>query len=78
MNGNNYLKNNYNPKKGLGAPRKKVGGKPYKFAHTAGSPKGLGDYYGTGVRAKLGTMREGMGMEQITLAKMKRPPRSLA
>jgi hypothetical protein len=78
MNGNNYLRNNYNPKKGLGAPRKKTGGKPYKFAHTSGSQKGLGDYYGTGVRAKLGIMRDGMGMQEITPAKMKRAPRSLA
>lgn len=78
MDQNNYLRNNYNPKKGLGAPRRKSGGKPYRFAHTAGSPKGMGDYYGTGVRAKIGKMRDGMGMVQISPPKMKKPPRSLA
>jgi|BogFormECP03_OM2_1039629.scaffolds.fasta_scaffold00001_41 hypothetical protein len=74
----NYLRNNYNPKKGLGAPRKQTSKKPYRFAHTAGSKKGLGDYYGTGVRAKLGTMRSGMGMQTLSSKQLKKPPRSLA
>lgn len=79
MNGNNYLRNNYNPKKGLGAPRKKSSGKPYKFSHTAGSQKGLGDYYGTGVRAKLGRVRDDtMGMHQLTPESLKKSPKSLA
>lgn len=38
----------------------------------------MGDYYGTGIRAKLGKMRDGMGMQDITPAKMKNPPKSLA
>lgn len=68
----------FNPKKGPGAPRSKAKGKPYKFAHTAGSQKGLGDYYGTGVRAKVGRVREGLGMEDIPPSKLKKPPKSLA
>lgn len=52
--------------------------KPYKTAHTSQSPKGLGDYYGTGIRQKLGTMREGLGMEELSPAKLKKPPRSVA
>lgn len=47
--------------------------------HTPKSPKGLGDYYGTGIVAKIGKMREdSMGMHQITPAKMKKPPKALA
>lgn len=47
--------------------------------HTPKSPKGLGDYYGTGVRQKIGKMREdSMGMLEITPNKLKKPPKSLA
>jgi hypothetical protein len=55
--------------------------KPYKktrFAHVANTKYGMGDSYGTGVRAKLGKMREGMGMVQISKKKMGTPPKSLA
>lgn len=52
--------------------------KPYKFAHTPKSQKGLGDYYGTGIRQKLGIMRDGMGMETLSPQKLKKPPRSVA
>ena len=45
--------------------------------HVNHSSMGMGDYYGTGVRAKLGRMREGMGMVQISSKKMKTPPRSV-
>lgn len=58
---------------------KKPSSKPYKFSHTPASSKGMGDYYGTGVVAKIGKMRDdSMGMHQITPSKMKKPPRSLA
>ncbi len=49
-----------------------------KFAHTAKSPKGMGDFYGTGIKHKMGRMREGMGMQEITPKKLKTPPKSLA
>ena len=48
-----------------------------KLAHTPKSPKGMGDFYGTGVRQKLGKMRDGMGMQEITPKKLKTPPKSL-
>lgn len=47
-------------------------------AHTPKSPKGLGDYYGTGITAKIGTVRDdSMGMHQITPQKLKKPPKSV-
>ena len=50
-----------------------------RFAHTANTPYGMGDHYGTGIRAKLGRMREdSMGMNDVTPEKLKIPPRSLA
>lgn len=52
--------------------------KPLKNAHTPNTKRGLGDYYGTGIRAKLGRMREGMGMQEITPKKLKVPPKNLA
>lgn len=54
--------------------------KPYNgAAHTPRSQKGLGDYYGTGIVAKLGRMRdESMGMQALSTRQMKKPPRSLA
>lgn len=52
--------------------------KPSKNAHTADTKYGMGDYYGTGVRQKIGRMREGMGMQEITPKKMRTPPKSLA
>jgi hypothetical protein len=52
-------------------------GKRPKFAHTPRSPKGMGDSYGTGIRAKLGRMRDGMGMVEMTPKKLGTPPRSV-
>ena len=52
--------------------------KPYKGeAHTPKSSKGLGDYYGQGIRQPLGIVRSGLGQEVISPPKMKTPPRSL-
>lgn len=45
--------------------------------HVNHSSLGMGDYYGTGIKAKLGRMREGMGMQEITPKKLKTPPRSV-
>lgn len=55
--------------------------RPYKknrFAHTANTKYGMGDHYGMGVRAKLGRMREGMGMIKVSDRKMGIPPKALA
>lgn len=58
---------------------KKIPKKPYSgAAHTPKSQKGLGDFYGTGIVAKLGKMRDdSMGMQALTPKQMKKPPRSL-
>jgi hypothetical protein len=53
--------------------------KGLKNAHTPNTKYGMGDYYGTGVRAKLGKVREDtLGMRNITPKKLKTPPRSVA
>ncbi len=54
----------------------KVG--PNKQSHTANTKYGMGDNYGTGVKAKLGRMRDdSMGMNAVTPKKLKTPPRSV-
>lgn len=56
---------------------KKVG--KNRFAHTANTKYGMGDNYGTGIKAKLGKMRDGsVGMIALSPKKMKTPPKSLA
>jgi len=65
--------------------------KPNKQAHTPNKTKssgdwhvsntsmGMGDYYGTGIRAKIGKMRDdSMGMIAVTPKKLKTPPKSVA
>lgn len=50
-----------------------------KFAHTANTPYGMGDNYGTGIRAKLGKMRENsMGANYLSKKKLRTPPTSVA
>lgn len=63
----------------LGSPRKKESSKTYKQSHTAGSQKGLGDYYGTGVRQPLGRVRgDTVGMFALSKEQLGKPPKSLA
>ncbi len=53
--------------------------KPYKFSHTPRSSKGMGDYYGTGIKAKVGKIRrDTMGMTEVSSGNLKKPPKSLA
>ncbi len=52
--------------------------KPNRFAHTANTQYGMGDHYGTGVRAPLAKIRDGVGMKEISNKGIKKPPRSLA
>ena len=52
--------------------------KPLKAAHTPNTKYGMGDFYGQGIRAPLGTMREGVGMVKVSKKGLKKPPRSLA
>lgn len=50
-----------------------------RFAHTANTAYGMGDNYGSGIKAKLGRVREDtMGMVKMGPKKLKKPPRSLA
>jgi hypothetical protein len=42
------------------------------------SAKGMGDYYGTGITAKIGSMNEGTGFEFLSKKQLKTPPKSLA
>jgi hypothetical protein len=56
---------------------KKVG--KNRFAHVANTKYGMGDHYGTGIRAKLGRLRDStVGMQQMTPKKLKTPPKGLA
>lgn len=72
----NYLKNKLKTPTNQRRPKKT----PYNGpVHTPRSQKGIGDYYGTGIVAKLGRMRdESVGMQALTSNQMKKPPRSLA
>ncbi len=48
-------------------------------AHTAKTSKGMGDYYGTGIKQKIGKMRSPtVGMTPVSAKKVKTPPRTLA
>ncbi len=50
-----------------------------KQAHTANTPYGMGDHYGTGIKAKLGRMRDdSMGMIALNKKQLKTPPKSTA
>lgn len=47
-----------------------------RFAHTQNTPFGMGDSYGTGIKAKIGKQIEGVGM--ATLGKrIGVPPKSV-
>lgn len=53
--------------------------KPNRFAHVANTKYGMGDNYGTAIKAKLGRIREdSAGIMAITPKKLKTPPKSLA
>ncbi len=58
--------------------KSKISPKAPKTAHTANTKYGMGDSYGSGVRQKLGTVREGIGMVKLTNKKLGTPPKSLA
>lgn len=74
MDYNNYFK----PSPGTGYRNKQK--KPYKGApaHTPKSSQGIGDYYGTGIVAKLGTVRENFVNDTQHAKDLKKPPRSVA
>ena len=50
-----------------------------KTAHTSNSKIGMGDFYGSGVRNKMGRMRsESVSMVPVSKKKLGKPPKSLA
>jgi hypothetical protein len=49
-----------------------------KQSHTQNTKWGMGDNYGTGIKQKVGTMRDGAGYREVPPLKLKSPPRSLA
>ena len=49
-----------------------------RFAHTANTKYGMGDNYGTGIKAKLGSIRDDtVGMKKLSKKQLKTPPRSV-
>ena len=54
----------------------KIKSKASKAAHTPSSPKGMGDFYGSGTRNPVGKIRSGPGMVSKKQSKVK--PSSLA
>lgn len=51
--------------------------KGLKNAHTANAKKGMGDYYGSGVKNKMARMIDGIGVNPLTPKKLKKAPKSL-
>ena len=51
--------------------------KGLKNAHTSNATKGMGDFYGSGVKNKMGRILDGTGVNPLSKAKLKKPPRSL-
>ncbi len=69
------------PITGKAQPDNRQQPKPYKkprFAHTANTKYGMGDHYGTGIKAKLGRVVEGIGQNPVPKKKIGTPPRGLA
>jgi hypothetical protein len=63
-----------------GQPNREYPKKPGKnrFAHTQNTQYGMGDHYGTGIRQKLGKMRDGMGMITLSKKQLGKPPKTVA
>ena len=52
--------------------------KKNEFAHTANTKYGMGDNYGTGIRQKLGRVRDDtVGMAKLSKKQIGTPPRSV-
>lgn len=49
-----------------------------KQAHTSNSKSGMGDFYGSGIKQKVGKMRDDYVNMPIKSKKMGKPPKSLA
>ena len=52
---------------------------PNRFSHTQNTPYGMGDHYGTGLKAKVGRVRgETVGINPASEKKLKTPPKNFA
>ncbi len=52
--------------------------KSSKQAHTSDAKKGMGDYYGTGLKAKIGEVREDtVGYKKISKKGLRTPPKTV-
>ena len=60
------------------APKKKTSGEFRGDWHVNHSSMGMGDYYGTGVRAKIGKIIDGVGFKEVSQKNLKTPPKSTA
>lgn len=49
-----------------------------RFSHTANAKYGMGDNYGTGIKAKVGKIRDGKTMPNLSKKKIGTPPKSVA
>ncbi len=57
---------------------KSLKGKKKAESHTAPTAYGMGDYYGTGVKAPLGKMRGStVGYRPVPQGKLGKPPKAL-
>ena len=52
--------------------------KGLKNAHTSNSKRGMGDYYGTGIRAKVGKIRNSYLEIPMSNKKLGKAPKSMA
>ena len=52
--------------------------KSNQSAHTSNSKMGMGDYYGTGVKQKVGRIVSNFDSAPVSNKKMGKPPKSLA
>jgi hypothetical protein len=67
--------------KKVDGPKQAHTGKPKNVSgdwHVSHTSMGMGDYYGTGIKAKLGKARDVTGMGKTPPNKLKKPPKSLA
>ena len=46
-------------------------------SHVSHTSMGMGDYYGTGIRAKMGTVIEGNGIKPLSKKKIGTPPKGV-
>ena len=60
-------------------PFNKTPSKPKKprFAHEANTKYGMGDNYGTGIKSKIGKMRESPSMVKMSKKQIGTPPKSV-